>query len=409
MIFICNKDHVFLVEQQFNELNLNHKYLIIAEPFGKNTCPAITCASLQTELENDILVMPSDHVFDDMIFVESVNRGLELTNDGIVTFGIKPTYPETGYGYIMHDGNKLIKFVEKPRKDIAEKYLEAGNYLWNSGVFLFKNRIMIDELNRAVPDIVLSISETLKLSKVNGHIIHLNEKLFDQVRSESIDYAVMEHYLNGRIVPYHGYWSDIGSYESLHKHLSKDQNNNYIDGDIVSIDTSNCLIKSEKRLVTTLGIDNLIIISDADSLLIADKNRSQDVKLIVKKLEESDRQETTIHAKAFRPWGYYINIEGNDYSGFKVKRIVVYPSKKLSLQYHNKRSEHWTIIKGTVKVQVGEDQHLLHKNQSIYIPVGVQHRIENVGDDLVEFIETQIGDYLGEDDIVRIEDDFGRV
>ncbi len=411
LIIICNEQHMFIAKQQIEELEINN-YKIIAEPFGKNTCAAITTACLLSDPTYNLLVMSSDHMWNDSKFIECVNKGLDFINNGIVVFGIKPTYPETGYGYLQTENNDLIKFVEKPDKDTAETYLKNGNYLWNSGNFLFSNEIMTNELKKNATDIYNSVLMTINNSGNNIFLkkeIILNKDYFTNVRDESIDYAVMEYHKTGKIVMYDGLWSDIGSFKSLHDFLAKDENENVIDGDIKCIDTTNSLIKSENRLVTTLGINNLIVIDTRDTLFIADKERSQDVKLFVKELKEENRCETKIHAKAFRPWGWYINIDGDDNSGSKVKRIGVYPGKRLSLQSHDRRSEHWVIVKGQAKVQVGQDFHILHPNQSIYIPIGVLHRMENIGEEMVEFIETQIGDYLGEDDIIRYEDDFGRV
>ena len=409
LIVICNEQHMFIAKQQLEELNIKN-YKLVGEPFGKNTCAAIATSCKLTNNESNLLIMSSDHIWDDKLFIESVNRGLQLVNDGIVVFGIKPSYAETGYGYLNYSGDNLIKFVEKPNKETAEEYLKSGNYLWNSGNFLFSNKMMTSELISHVNDIYESVSKTLDNSgDLSKDEIKLNKDYFKDVNDESIDCAVMEHHKNGKVASYEGYWSDIGSFKSLHDHLDKDNDGNVLDGDIKCIDTTNSLIQSENKLVTTLGINNLIVIDTRDTLFIADKERSQDVKLFVKDLKKDNRSETIVHAKAYRPWGWYINIDGNDDSGSKVKRIGVYPGKRLSLQSHKQRSEHWVVVKGQAKVQVGEDFHLLHKNQSVYIPIGVLHRMENVGEEMVEFIETQIGSYLGEDDIVRYEDDFGRI
>ena len=409
LIVICNEQHMFLAKQQLEELNIVN-YQLIGEPFGKNTCAAIATACKVSNDNSNLLVMSSDHIWDDNKFIESVNNGLKLINLGIVVFGIKPSYAETGYGYLNFEGNNLIKFVEKPDIIKAKEYLKSGGYLWNSGNFLFSNKMMTNELKSHANDIYQTVSETLnKSGNLNNLEIKLNKDHFKNVRDESIDYAVMENHKTGKVVSYDGYWSDIGSFKSLQDHLSKDNKGNVLDGDVRCIDTTNSLIKSENKLVTTLGVDNLVVIDTRDTLFIADKERSQDVKLFVKDLKKDNRDETKVHAKAFRPWGWYINIDGNDHSGSKVKRIGVYPGKRLSLQSHKQRSEHWVVVKGKARVQVGEDFHLLHANQSVYIPIGVLHRMENVGDEMVEFIETQIGDYLGEDDIVRYEDDFGRI
>lgn len=408
LFIVCNEEHMFLVKQQLEELHITN-FQLIGEPFGKNTCAAITTACILSNPDYNLLVMSSDHMWDDKIFTNSVNKGLELTKEGIVVFGIKPTYPETGYGYLHYVDNNLIKFVEKPNKEKAAEYLENGNYLWNSGNFLFNNVVMTRELKTHAKDIYNAVSKTLDNSgDLTKEQIKLNSEYFKEVRDDSIDYAVMEFHKTGKVVMYDGYWSDIGSFKSLHDHLVKDSNGNVLDGDVKCIDTYNSLIQSETKLVTTLGINNLVIIDSRDTLLVADKERSQDVKLFVKELKKEGRSETIIHAKAYRPWGWYIGIDGNDHSGSKVKRIGVYPGKRLSLQSHNHRSEHWVIVKGIARVQVGQDFHILHPNQSVYIPIGVLHRMENIGEEMVEFIETQIGNYLGEDDIIRYEDDFGR-
>ena len=409
LFVICNEEHMFFVKQQLEELNITN-FKLIGEPFGKNTCAAITTACILSNPNYNLLVMSSDHMWDDKVFTDSVEKGLELIEKGIVVFGIKPSYPETGYGYLHFFENDLIKFVEKPNKEKAEEYFESGNYLWNSGNFLFSNIIMTGELKNNAKDIYDEVSNTLNNSgDLTKSEIKLNKDFFIKVRDESIDFAVMEFYKTGKVITYDAYWSDIGSFKSLYDHLEKDSNGNVLDGDIKCIDSFNSLVQSDTKLVTTLGINNLIIIDTRDALFVADKERSQDVKLFVKELKKEQRIETQIHPKAYRPWGWYINIDGNDNSGFKVKKIGVYPGKRLSLQSHNHRSEHWIIVKGTARVQVGKDFHVLNVNQSVYIPIDVLHRMENIGEEMVEFIETQIGNYLGEDDIVRYEDDFGRI
>lgn len=408
LFIICNEQHMFLAKQQLDELNITN-FKLLGEPFGKNTCAAISLASQLTSQNDNLLIMSADHIWDDDIFIKSVNKGLELVEQGIVVFGIKPTYPETGYGYLHFSDNKLIKFIEKPNKEKAEEYLKNGHYLWNSGNFLFSNKIMIKELIQNAKDINDAIKITLEKSgDLSKNEIILSKEYFKDVRDESIDYAIMESHKTGRVVIYDGYWSDIGSFKSLYDNNKKDDNLNVLDGDIKCIDTYNSFIQTENKLVTTLGINNLIIINTRDVLFVADKDKSQDVKLLFNELKQENRCETKIHSKIYRPWGWYINIDGGDNSGYKVKRICVYPGKRLSLQTHNHRSEHWVIVKGTAKVQLGKDIHILRPNQSVYIPIEVLHRIENIGEDTVEFIETQIGNYLGEDDIVRYEDDFGR-
>lgn len=404
---ICNQQHIFLAKKQLDDLSIKN-YKIIGEPFGKNTAAVIACTSLLSDIDSNILVMSSDHMWADEVFKISVEEGLHYCKESIVTFGIVPNYPETGYGYLHYKNNNLISFIEKPNLNKAKEYLENGDYLWNSGNFLFSNKVIKDEFKKNANDIYESVEETIKHSDSHLSEFVLNPENFIQVRSESIDYAIMEKHQNGKVIPYNGLWSDIGSFKSLYDFKNKDSKNNVLDGDIHCIDTTNSFIKSDK-LVATIGINNLSIIDTPDVLFIGDIDRSQEVKKFVSKFKEDKRDEIKTHKKCFRPWGWYINIDGDDYSGSKVKRIGVYPGKRLSLQSHNKRSEHWVITKGKAKVQVGKDFHILSKNQSIYIPLGVLHRMENIGIEMVEFIETQVGEYLGEDDIKRYEDDFGRV
>ena len=394
------------------ELDISN-YTIISEPFGKDTCAAITSASLISNASN-ILVMSSDHVWEDNIFSDVVMKAVDI-NTSVTVFGIVPTYPETGYGYIEYDGNQLLKFVEKPDIDTARKYMESKQYLWNSGNFIFNREFLIEKLKLTASDIIEDVDITINSSKrINNEII-LDKDMFEKVRSISIDYAVMEHVTDGNVIPYTGYWSDIGSFKSLHMHQTNGTNDNYIDATNMSLSTTNSMIISDNKdkLILTNNIKDLTIIDTRDCLYIGNKDSSQNVKKLVNKMKVDENNNIkdmlNVHAKAYRPWGWYINVEGNDHSGFKVKRIGVYPGKRLSLQSHNHRSEHWVVVKGTAKVQVGKDFHILKKNQHVYIPIGVLHRMENIGKDMVEFVETQIGSYLGEDDIVRYEDDFGRV
>jgi len=414
---VSNVKHNFMIREQMGELDISN-YTIISEPFGKDTCAAITSASLISNASN-ILVMSSDHVWEDNIFSDVVMKAVDV-NKSVTVFGIVPTYPETGYGYINYEGNQLIKFVEKPDIDTAKMYVESKQYLWNSGNFVFNREFLLEKLKLTANDIIEDVDTTINVSKrVNNEII-LDKDMFEKVRSISIDYAVMEHVIDGNVIPYTGYWSDIGSFKSLHMHQTKDTNDNYIDATNMSLSTDNSMIMSDNKdkLILTNNIKNLTIIDTKDCLYIGNTDSSHDVKKLVNKMKV-DKNNTikdmlTVHTKVYRPWGWYINVEGNDkeideINKFKVKRIGVYPGKRLSLQSHKHRSEHWVIVGGTARVQVGEDQLILHKNQHVYIPVGVLHRMENIGEDMVEFVETQIGDYLGEDDIVRYQDDFGRV
>jgi mannose-1-phosphate guanylyltransferase/mannose-6-phosphate isomerase len=417
---ICNIDHYFIIEQQINELKeFNDKITIITEPKGRDSAPAICISSLLNDINDYNFIIPSDHIFNDDEFINCCNNSIDYLNDSIITFGIKPSRIETGYGYIkIGDNNITENFIEKPNYELAKQYFENNNYYWNAGIFAFKNINMIKCFEKYADDILQICKETIKNIDINKKLIHL-PPIFLNSRSISIDYAIMEKICNDiqhNITPitlqYNSYWNDIGSYEALYNELIYNNNTNdknHMAGDIININTNNCYIDSEEdKLTAVIGLNNLIVVNTQDSLLICDKNKTQDVKLVVEQLKKNNRIEYMFHKKVFRPWGYYVNIEGNDYNGFKVKRIVVYPHKRLSLQSHNNRSEHWVIVKGSAKVQVGNNIMLLDSNQHIYIPIKTLHRIENIGEELLEFTETQIGDYLGEDDIVRYEDDFGR-
>ena len=440
LYIICNKDHYFIVEKQIETLNieldldldlhlkLNEHITIVTEPKGRDSAPAICIASLLGKEYEKSFIMPCDHIFDDNHFVDCSLKSIPYLEDSILTFGIKPNKIETGYGYIkVGVNNKTENFVEKPNYENAKIYFECGDYLWNAGIFIFKNKNMINLFEKYSNDILLNCKETIKNSKLDSNIIHLNSDPFTNCRAISVDYAIMEYIvkdkdllnINALTIEYNSYWNDIGSFSSLYDQIIFDEtknkiekdntDNNVLIGNIININTKNSYIESEKALTSVIGLDNLIIINSRDALLVCNKDYSQDVKKVVEKLKAEQREEAFYHSTVYRPWGYYTNIEGHDYNGFKVKRIAVYPGKRLSLQSHNKRSEHWVIVKGTGRVQVGEKFIILEKDQHVYIPIKTLHRIENIGSELLEFTETQIGEYLGEDDIIRYEDDFGRI
>jgi mannose-1-phosphate guanylyltransferase/mannose-6-phosphate isomerase len=426
---ICNIDHYFIIEEQIKELKeLNKDIIIITEPKGRDSAPAVCISSLLNDMNDYTFIIPSDHIFNDDEFVNCCNNSFDYLNNSIVTFGIKPNRIETGYGYIkIGDNNITEKFIEKPNYEVAKKYFEEGTYYWNAGIFGFKNLNMNTCFEENAPDILAACKKTLENSNLTKKIIHLSN-LFLESRSISIDYAIMEkicsnkdlkNNINPITLPYNSYWNDIGSYEALYNELTQENNKNntnntnntnknYINGDIINLNSNNCYIDSENKLTAVIGVNNLVVVNTQDSLLICDKNKTQDIKLVVENLKKNNRIEYIFHKKVFRPWGWYINVEGDDYSGFKIKRIAVYPNKRLSLQSHNHRSEHWVIVKGNSKVQVGDNILLLNADQNVYIPIKTLHRIENIGEELLEFTETQIGNYLGEDDIIRYEDDFGR-
>lgn len=414
-IIICNKDHEFIVNEQLEQLNMDKQYIIVSEPIGRDSAPAVCIGTLLGNIDSTSLIVPCDHVFDDLELCTILNDANKIYIDNsIITIGIKPTYPETGYGYIQtNEKHETVIFKEKPDFDTANIYIETGLYLWNAGLFMFQNKTMLKCFETYSNEILEHCKFTLENSNAINNNISLNKKLFEKCPSISIDYAIMEPLtknkgknINAYTVPYSGKWSDVGSFKVLYDINNKDENKNIINGNIITESTKNCLIQTDNSLVATIGIENLIIVNQRDALLIAHQDHSQDVKKILNKIENQDLK--IVHSKAFRPWGWYINVEGNDHSGYKVKRIGVYPGKRLSLQSHNHRSEHWVITKGLARVQLNDDFVEMGPNEHIFIPVKSLHRMENIGEEMVEFIETQIGDYLGEDDIVRYQDDFGR-
>ena len=417
---ICNKDHGHIVEVQANELSIDVPVRVITEPKGRDSAPAICISSLIGLEEEYTCIMPCDHIFDTRSLKSIYDDSLVHLENSIVTFGIKPTHVETGYGYIKtNEKNETLEFVEKPDFETAKTYYESGDYLWNAGIFIFKNTNMIQCFQAYAPDILKNCQQTLKNTsheKNNSKLFHLSEIPFSSCRSISVDYAIMEPLCKDVETPiqrvtltYDSHWNDIGSFSALYKELPKDDHHNVVKGDVIVLDSSNCYIESERSIIAAINIHDLIVVETDDAILVCPQDKTQDVKRIVQILKENKREEAFFHKKVFRPWGFYINIYGSDRSGFKVKTISVYPGKKLSLQSHHHRSEHWVIVQGNAKVTVGEKEILLQKDQSVYIPIETLHRIENVGSEMLEFTETQIGEYLGEDDIVRYEDDFGRV
>ncbi len=418
-ILICNEDHRFLAAEQLREINISGS--IILEPEGRNTAPAITLAALQildqieeVEQENIImLVLAADHyIEDESAFEQAVLDAVDLAvQNYLVTFGIVPTKPETGYGYIQKgeligQGNRVAHFVEKPNKIQAEKYLEAGCFLWNSGMFVFKVKGFLEEMNLYASDILETCKVAISDSKKDMDFIRVNKDKFSLCRSESIDYAVMEKTQRAAVVPLDAKWSDIGSWSALWEIQKHDDCGNAIKGDVICLDSSNNYINAEHRLVTVLGLEDLIIVETKDAILITDKDHVQDVKKIVEKIKQQERTEHLSHREVYRPWGKYDSIDSSE--RYQVKRITVKPGEKLSVQMHHHRSEHWIVVSGTAKVYKGQEQLLLTENQSIYIPVGEIHALENPGRISLELIEVQSGAYLGEDDIVRFEDLYGR-
>ena len=414
IVVVCNDNNKFMVKKQIEEITKDIDFIIIAEPINRNTTIAISIALELSNKNDDILVVPTDQIWDDNQFANCVEEMIFKKYNGITFIGITPYYPATRFGYINVNGNKLVSFKEKPDSDLAKEYVnnKTNNYLWNSGILFFKSKIMLDEINKNYKNIINQSKLILQNSFFNNNIISLNKSLFSNVESISIDCAILENYKNGYVVKYNNYWTDIDGFKSLYDYLQKDKDYNLIqsnsEDNVISIDTKNTYIYSEHKLVSTLGIENLVIVDTHDSLLVASRDFTPKISEIVKTLKSQGRSEHIINPVCYKPWGWYLTLSGNDHSGHKVKKICVYPKKRLSLQSHKDRSEHWVIIKGQAKVQIGNDYHNLIINQTVYIPKGVIHRLENIGEDNVEFIETQIGEYLGEDDIIRYEDDFGR-
>lgn len=421
-IVVCNEEHRFMVAEQLREINVRSNAVLL-EPVGRNTAPAIALAALQV-LDNlqegddpILLVLPADHVIENL---DAFHQALELANnaakkDNFVTFGITPQYAETGYGYIQAQGRENVKlvdsFLEKPDKKSAEKYIAAGNYFWNSGMFVFKASQYIDALKANDPEMVKACREALDSGSKDLDFIRINKEKFAQCPSNSIDYALMEPLClsnsgNVVMVQLDAQWNDVGSWSSLWNISAKDCDGNSIRGDVLTHGTKNCFLQGDKTLIAAVGVEDTIIVQTDDAVLIAAKNKVQYVKEIVQKLKHLNRPEKDIHRKVYRPWGYYDTIDIGD--RFQVKRLVVKPGAKLSLQMHHQRAEHWVVVSGTAEVTNGNQVLVLKENESTYIPIGVTHSLANQGTIPLEIIEVQSGSYLGEDDIVRFEDEYGR-
>ena len=416
-IIVCNSDHRFLVAEQCQEIDIGHPTILL-EPVGRNTAPAITSAALHSLKEvNDpvLLVLSADHVIQDVdVFHAAINTACEQAKkEKLVTFGIVPTDANTGYGYIRFSSDNIKgtyeveAFVEKPNLKAAQSYLEQGNYLWNSGMFMFKASVFINELTIYSRDIVESVRDSINNAKHDLDFIRLDKQAFESSPHDSIDYALMEKSNNVVVVPLDARWSDIGSWKALYDIETKDENSNVIKGDVIAKDTFNTYVNASHHMVATIGVDNLIVVDTPDATLVATKDKAQEVKNVAELLQSNGRGEGGSHRKVYRPWGWYDSIECGKY--FQVKRLHVNPGAKLSLQLHHKRAEHWVVVEGVATVTNGEEVLTLQKGESTYIPLGVTHALENKTGKPLEIIEVQSGSYLGEDDIVRLEDIYGRV
>ncbi len=419
-IVVCNETHRFLVAEQLRQIE--EPASILLEPVGKNTAPAIAIAAyaaLDQDPDSVLLVLPADHLIQNPdALLAQVQQGHALANQGyLVTLGIVPDRAETGYGYIHRgkgfedcDAYQVDAFKEKPDKTTAQAYVESGEYYWNSGMFLFSAQTYLDELQRFAPDIHKSCAQAFEESAfdLDSDFIRVDKESFTQCRSDSVDYAVFEHTDKAAVVPLDAGWNDIGAWSALWSVADKDAQQNYCQGDVLEKNTHNCYIRAEHRLVAAVGLDNLVVVETADAVLVAEKSQVQDVKDIVAQLETSERCESELHSKVYRPWGYYEVMDEDENSRFQVKHIQVNPGASLSLQMHHHRAEHWVVVRGTAKVHCDGKSFLLTENQSTYIPLGAAHRLENPGKIPLEIVEIQSGTYLGEDDIVRLDDDYGR-
>jgi len=417
IITICNEEHRFIVAEQLRAIG--KRSTIILEPEGRNTAPAIAlaalCAGEQVTEEDDLLlVLAADHeIKDEKAFVDAIKKAIPLAESGkLVTFGIVPTNPNTGYGYIQRgdtlgEGYSVKEFVEKPGDSLAKRYVDSGEYYWNSGMFLFKASRYIEELEAHRPDIAKACKEAVKKSAYDLDFVRVDSEAFVSCPSESIDYAVMEKTSDAVVVPLDAGWSDVGSWSSLWEIGKKDEAGNVLRGDIMVRGSNNCLVVGEERLISIIGLDDIVVVDTKDALLVAAKGQVQEVKSIVEELKASGRSECKNHREVYRPWGKYDAINHGD--RYQVKRITVSPGAKLSVQMHHHRSEHWVVVSGTAKVRNGDETFLITEDQSTYIPLGAVHSLENPGKVPLELIEVQTGSYLGEDDIVRFEDKYGRV
>ena len=417
-VVVCGNEHRFLVAEQMREINVAPLGILL-EPVGRNTAPAVAAAAhFLAAIDPDavMLVLPADHVIEDgAAFAAAVARAAAMVEEGaLATFGIVPTGPETGYGYIRRgaavDGAdgcyQVARFVEKPDRATAQEFLRDGGYDWNSGMFLFRAERYLAELARLRPDIAAASEAAVRLGYSDLDFCRLDEDSFNACPSESIDYAVMEHTAHAVVVPADIGWSDVGSWSALWEVLPRDGDGNSHRGDIYLDGVINSLVRAESRIVAVIGVQDLVIIETPDAVLVAHKDQVQRVKQVVEHLQSKQRTEHLHHTKVYRPWGHYEGIDAGD--RFQVKRITVKPGEKLSLQMHHHRAEHWVVVSGTARVTCGESVKLLSENESTYIPIGMNHRLENPGKLPLHIIEVQSGSYLGEDDIVRFEDIYQR-
>lgn len=420
VLTVTSRDYYFYTRDLYSGMGATpSNALFLLEPSGRNTAPAIALAALclREHAGDDacMLIMPADHLIRDRLsFKTSVEEARQLASGGhLVTFGMHPTQPETGFGYIRQGapltdtgGFKVAAFVEKPDLETAQSYLESGEFHWNSGMFCFQVGAILKAMGRYAPDVADSVSRVWQTMDANAAPMEIPAELFSHCPSISIDYAVMERADNAAVVVSDFGWSDIGSWKAISELYQSDDSGNRIRGKAVMVGSRECFVQGDQRLVAAVGVNNLVIVDTGDAVLVADREQAQDVKQVVEHLTDLDHESATYHTTVYRPWGSFTVLEDAD--DCKVKRLVVKPGQVLSLQSHQRRSEHWTVVQGTAKVRLGDDEFLLEQNQSTYIPVNTLHRLENPGNDDVHLIEVQTGDYFGEDDIERFEDIYGR-
>ena len=415
-VVVCNDAHRFVVAEQLRAINAPAQSIVL-EPAGRNTAPAIALAALAavgtSESDALLLVLPADHVIRDVsAFQDAVQIAAAAARSGkLVTFGVVPHSPETGYGYIERgeaEGSawRIARFVEKPERPKAEEFLARGGYYWNSGMFVFGARVYLNELRRLAPDIAAACEQAYTSAQRDLDFTRIDAASFAACRSESIDYAVMERTGSAVMVPLDAGWSDVGSWSSLHAACKADADDNVIRGDVLAEDTHGSYLHAESRLVAVVGLNDHVVVETKDAVLVAPRDRVQDVKELVARIKGGGRSEYLLHREVFRPWGSYDSLDSGE--RFQVKRLSVRPGGVLSLQMHHHRAEHWVVVSGTARITRGDEVFLLEENQSTYIPIGVRHRIENPGRVPLHIIEVQSGGYLGEDDIVRFEDQYGR-
>jgi len=417
-LIVCNEDHRFLAAEQLREIGVSPLSLVL-EPASRNTAPAVAVAAFAAmahDAEATLLVLPADHLIRNAAaFHAAISHANSLAQEGkLVTFGLKPNSPATGFGYIERgdvlnhedDCYAVARFVEKPDAETAQRFLDSGNFFWNSGMFVFRAATYLQELERFQP----AMYQATKLAWESGShdldFSRLGQEAFHACPSDSIDYAVMEHTQSAAMVTADLGWDDVGSWSALAEALPADEDGNNLRGDVFAPQTRNSYIRAESRMVTAIGLDDMVVVETPDAVLVAHKDFSQSVKQAVEYLKQAERSEHLVHRRVYRPWGYYEGIDQGQ--NYQVKRIVVNPGEKLSLQLHHHRSEHWVVVSGNAKVTVGRANRLLHANESVYIPVGIKHRLENIGEVPLYLIEVQTGSYLGEDDIVRFEDVYQR-